>query len=251
MKIFESSPEVGMPSPSRSVSRWNAIYEALAVGLLLGIADSNHAGSGAFAPSAYFLGGALLGLRHAGRASPCWPVLGISLYAVHVIAIALGRKPPYVEENYRFAEQCLWILIPSGLGLIVGVSVRVAVAAFGWVHRRSGPPVGFLPKTTREVMITVACIGVGLSGLNRVIFPPTVYSAKYDEARFHAIREGMTTEQVISALGEPIEKIRWSQDGLENWTYSTGYTDTSNYERRWILVRNGSVDGVIGDYWYD
>jgi hypothetical protein len=223
----------------------------LAIGLLLGLADSNYAGERDVTSIAYLIGGALLGLRHAGRACPCWPVLGVSLYAVHVVAIALGRKPPYVEENYRFAEMCLLAFIPSGFGLFVGVVVRVGLDASGLFRRRSGPPVGFLPRTTRGVMITVACIGLGLGCLHRVFFPPTIYAAGYDEARFHAIRPGMAAEQVICALGEPIHKIRWSDGGLENWTYSEGYTYTSDYERRWVLVKNGVVETVVSDYWYD
>jgi hypothetical protein len=235
LNTSESQLEVRNPPSSPPGNQYRPIWEALAVGLLLGFADSNHAGRQEFALFANLAGGAVLGLRHAGRACRCWPVLGISLYAVHVVAITFGRKPPYVEETYRFAEQCLWIFIPSGLGLIVGVGVRVVLGACGRFCRGGGPSVEFIPNTTRDVMITVACVGIGLGCLHRVIFPPTIYAAKYDEARFHAIREGMSTEHVISALGEPIQKFQWSEDGLENWAYSTGYTDTSNYERRWIL----------------
>jgi hypothetical protein len=227
-----------------------SIWEASAVGLFLGIADINYAGDPAFVIAAYFAGGVFLGLRHAGKVSPCWLLLGSSLYLVHVVAIACGRKPPYVEENYRLAENCLWVFVPSGFGLIAGVGVRVALAACGLCRRKVGPRVQFLPKTTRDVLITVALISVGMSCIHRVFFPPTIYATGYVEAKFNGIRNGMTTEQVKSLLGDPLKKD-WSEDGSENWQYSTGYTYTSNYERRWIRVKNGVVTTIINDYWYD
>jgi hypothetical protein len=234
----------------RFIGQNRPAWEAIAVGLLLGFADANHAGNQEFVLPAYFVAGVVLGLRHAGRAFPCWPLLGVSLYAVHVVAIACGRKPPYVEENYRFAEQCLWAIMPSGLGVMAGAGVRVTLAACGEFRRKSGTPVRFLPKTTREIIIAVACIGVGLGCLRQMMFPPTIYAAGYNESQFHAIREGMTTDQVVSALGQPLQK-RSSADGSETWEYSMQYTYTSNYERRWIMFGRGLVQGVVSDYWYD
>ena len=150
------------PTSDQTVRRWRALWETSAVGLLLGLADSNHAGNQELTLPAYFIAGFLIGLRHAGRACPCWPLLGVSLYAVHIVAIACGRKPPYVEENYRFAEQCLWAMVPSGLGIMAGAGFRVTLRAFGWFRRKSGPPARFLPRTTRDVMVAVACVAIGL-----------------------------------------------------------------------------------------
>ncbi len=248
--VCEARSKFQNPPLSRLIGRHRAVWESLAVGLLLGFTDSNYAGDVKFIFPAYFVAGALIGVRHAGRAFPCWPLLGASLYAVHVVAIACGRKPPYVEENYRIAEQCLGVIIPSGLGIMAGAGVRVALSTFGWFHRNSGPPVRFLPKTTREMMVAVACIGVELGCLKQMMFPPTIYSAGYDEARFHAIREGMTTDQVKSSLGSPLRKESYL-GGNETWAYSDQYTYLSNYERRWIMVKGGLVHGVISDYWID
>lgn len=220
------------------------------IGSLIGFVDSNRAGSGEWQAPAYFVAGALLGLRHARRSCPCWPILGFSLYAVHVIAIACGRKPPYVEENYRFAEQCLWVVIPSGFGVMVGAGVRVVLAVLGWFRRVFGPPVRFLPGSMRGIILVVACIGLGLGCVHRVIFPPTIYARGYDEARFQSICEGMTGDQVISALGAPLEKRPWT-DGQECWEYSAQYTYTSDYHRRWIFMQNGRVRSVVNDYWFD
>ena len=93
-----------------------------------------------------------------------------------MVAIARGVEPPYVEENYRFAEQCLWVIVPSGFGLLFGVVARVFLNSVGCLPRRSGPPIRFLPATTRDVLIVVASVGVGLGCLHRVISPPTIYA---------------------------------------------------------------------------
>jgi hypothetical protein len=246
----ESRLEDRKPPLSRLVGRYRALGETLAAGLLLGFADSNHAGNQGFVLPAYLGAGVLIGLRHAGRSFPCWPLLGVSLYAVHVVAIACGREPPYVEENYRFAEQCLWVIIPSGLGIMAGAGGRVALSYFGWFHREAGPPVRFLPKTTREVIVAVACIGVGLGCLKQMMFPPTIYAAGYDESRFHAIHEGMTTDQVETALGPPLQR-RASPDGRETWEYSSQYTYTSDYEIRRIMFGGGLVQGIVSAHWFD
>jgi hypothetical protein len=177
-------------------------------------------------------------------------LLGVSLYAAHVIAIACGGKPPYVEENYRFAEQCLWVTAPSGLGVMAGAGVRVILASLGRFPRRQGPPVRFLPRTTRDLMVTVACVGIGLGCLHRMMFPPTVFAARYDEGKFQAIRPGLTSGQVISVLGPPLEKEP-RPEGQEKWAYSKQYTYTSNYERRWIFFKDGLVQDVVSDYWVD
>lgn len=60
-------------------TRYRAIWEASAIGLLLGIADINSFGHPSFVVAAYFAGGALLWVRHAGRVGPSWLLLGISL----------------------------------------------------------------------------------------------------------------------------------------------------------------------------
>jgi hypothetical protein len=219
--------------------------------LVLGIVESNLEDGAPFVELGYFVAGVLLGLRHAGCAMVCWPFLGGSFYAVHVVAIACGRTPPYVEENYRFAEQCLLMIIPTGLAIMIGAGARVALLNFfGWFPRKARPPVRFLPKSTREVIVSVACIGVALGCLKQAMLPPTIYAAGYNEGRFEAIRAGMTTDQVLSKLGSPLRKDSSEQD-YETWVYSTQYTYTSNYERRWVVFKNGLVERLVSDYWID
>lgn len=145
----------------------------------------------------------------------------------------------------------LGMLVPSGLGLLVGSGIRVAPSAHGSFRCAVGPPVRLLPRTTRDLMVAVACIGLGLACIHRMMVPQTIYAPGYDERKFRAIREGMTSKQVESALGSPLHKISSSEDGNENWMYSTQYTSTSDYQRRWILMKNGRVERVICDYWED
>lgn len=224
--------------------------EALGVGLCLGFVDSNHAGDGGFTLFGYLLAGAILGFRHAGRALACWPTLGVSLYAAHVVAIACGQRPPYVEENYRFAEQCLVIILPAGISIMGGAGLRVALSTSSEFQRKDGLPIHFFPRTTREGMIAVACLAMGLACIKQAIFPPTIYARGYNESRFQAIRVGMTTEQVVLELGEPLQK-HVDSSGSELWHYSDQYHYESNFDRRWLVFDAGKVICVINDYWVD
>lgn len=234
----------------KSFSRPRPALEALAVGLCLGFIDSNLANTEGFVLFGYLAAGAILGFRHAGRALACWPPLGVGLYAAHVVAIACGGKPPYVEENYRFAEQTLWVILPSGVGIMAGAGIRVGLSMSGVGRREDGPAIRFLPKTTREIAIAIACLGVSLGCLRQMMFPPTIYAVDYSEAKFNTIRVGMKPEQVLSILGPPLRKQSWSE-GSDTWAYSDQYTYTSNYERRWVVFNQGVVQNIVNDYWYD
>ncbi len=56
-----------------------------------------------------------------------WTPLGIGLYFIHLIAIAHGFKPPFVEANAEKAIGCLWVLVPCGFGIGMGASIRWGV----------------------------------------------------------------------------------------------------------------------------
>ena len=222
------------------------------VGLLLGLADANHAGEFHWTGYAYFLAGVLLGYRHAGRSWPCWPPLGVSLYVVHIAAIACGYQPPYVERDFQAARETLQFFFPAGAGIAVGASLRLALTVVGWSHRKGGPPVRFLPSSTRGVMATVAEVGITLGLIRWIAFDScTIYSAGYHEGRFHQIRAGMTSEQVESMMGRPIQVFDWPGDGMRNWVYTRGAADTSNYWRRWVMMKGGKVAFVVSDFWWD
>ena len=141
-------------------------------------------------------------------------------------------------------------LVPSGFGLMAGAALRVFLASVGSFQRESGPSIRFLPKTTRDLVVVVACIGIGLGCLKRLLFPPTLYAPGYDEARFRTIHEGMTAGQVASIMGEPLEKRPWS-DGRGLWKYSDQYTYTSDFDRRWVYLSGGAVQTVVNDRWHD
>lgn len=232
-------------------ARLRPIAEALAIGLLVGLVDANNTNGVVITIGGYLLAGAVIGFRHAGRACWCWPVLGVTLYLAHVAAIAWGYKPPYVEADYRRAESNLLAVIPAGIGLVAGVCARAGLDASGWFRRQTKPPVRFLPRTTREVLALVASIAVGLACIHRVFFPPTIYAPRYREIRFQAIRPGMTSEQLESALGPPLEKRETGEPGSQIWIYSDQYTPESNYDRRWIFVTSGLVREILNDYWVD
>ncbi len=242
--------QVARPRLPADGTRSRATCEAFILGLLIGFADTCHDYSPWPTALAYVLAGMWLGFRHAGNACVCWPVLGVSLYIAHIVAIECGRQPPYVEENYRYAERCLIVIVPSGLGLLIGALTRAAVFASDPSTRRLRPQVRLLPSTTWELIVAVACIASGLGCLHRVMFPPTIYASGYDEARFKAIQQGMTEAQVIAALAQPLRRTTW-QDGSVLWNYSEGVTPSSDYERRWVIFRGGIVDSVVNDYWED
>src|SRR5262249_33076512 len=154
--------------------RLQAIGETLLVGLLLGLAITSCAGRLALVLAGYFLGGVVIGLRHSGGACPCWLVLGGSLYAVQVTAIVGGWKPAYVASDVRNAERSLAVLVPAGFGLLFGTAVRAALAGLGWFRRQAGPPVRFFPRTTRELLLVVACFAVAMACIHRMFAPPTI-----------------------------------------------------------------------------
>lgn len=245
------TPGIQRRLASRIGSCLRVCLEAVAVGLLVALIDIQCTGDGTLTILLYVAAAALLGLRHAGHACPIWPVLGSSLYVVHVIAIACGRKPPFVETDSRNAEGTLEILFPVVIGLTIGVVLRVALSALGRLPRKGGPPVRFFPRTMTEVVVVIAWLSLGLSGIHRWLVPPTVYAAGYDDGKFRRIQVGMTADEVVSVLGEPLHRVTWNEDGTENWMYSKQYTSTSNFSRRWIFVKDGRVSDVVMDYFED
>ena len=83
----------------------------------------------------------------------------------------------------------------------------------------------------------------------------TFYSAGYSERRFHAVRIGMTREDVEAIVGPPLEKVPWNASvgspNEEMWHYSERRDDTANYWRRCVLFKDGKVREVISDFWVD
>lgn len=80
---------------------------------------------------AYLAAGTIVGFRHKWRAWKAWPGLGHSLYPVHLVAIMCGYRQPYVEADIGDALGCLIVVLPAGLGLGVGVLLRLGADAVG------------------------------------------------------------------------------------------------------------------------
>ncbi|WP_435006061.1 hypothetical protein P12x_003733 [Tundrisphaera lichenicola] len=222
------------------------------VGLSVGLADVHYSGDFNGTGYAYLLAGAVLGYRHAGRSWPCWLPLGLSLYVVHVAAIACGYERPFVEKDMLAARDTLPFALVAGIGIAIGASTRFLLAAFGWFRRAGEDPVRLLPRSTKGTMVAVAEFGITL-GLIRwiAIDSGTIYSEKYNEARFQQIRVGMTSGQVEALIGRPLYTMDGSGEGNRTWEYSRGAGDTSSYWRRWVMMSGGKVEEVVNDYWWD
>ncbi|WP_165251743.1 hypothetical protein [Paludisphaera soli] len=79
----------------------------------------------------------------------------------------------------------------------------------------------------------------------------TVYAPGFDQARFDRIGMGTPAVEVEEALGPPLTKYPAGDDGVEVWLYTRQATATSDYWRRWVVFKEGRVDDLMNDYWYD
>lgn len=226
--------------------------EALAVGVALGLWDIHSTGRPGLSLLAYLLAGVVLGARHAGRAWLCWPPLGLSLYVIHLAAIAHGYKQPYVEANALEARATLTTFPIAGLGIALGVGVRLALSAWGWFRRPDGSPVRIVPRTPWRIVATVVVGAVLFKVLSWIAFDlETVRAPGFTEFHFRLIREGMPAETIEAILGPPLDKIHFRDDETETWRYTNQTVPTGNFHRRWLYVKDGKVELVISDYWWD
>lgn len=83
-------------------------------------------------------------------------------------------------------------------------------------------------------------------------FDSTVYSEGYSEDHFRRIRVGMTANEVLSLMGEPIQVVPPNQwQSYETWKYTDQRDYTANFNRRWVFMDRGKVVQVVNDYWID
>jgi hypothetical protein len=228
--------------------------EAALAGFVLGLADLASVFGIPAINAGYILAAFALGLRHAGRGAwSAWVPLRASLYVVHAVAYLCGARQPYVEASLEGTLFCLWLMFPVGIGIGLGALIRRGLAAIGMFHRNFGAPVRLLPGTVRGWLIAIALIGVAIAALRWIaVDSGTVYAPGYNEGRFAAIRKRMTAEEVEALMGPPLSRSAWTaNDPGQMWMYSRGATDTSDYTRRWVYLRDGRVEEVIRDYWYD
>jgi hypothetical protein len=150
------------------------------------------------------------------------------------------------------ARACLTNFFPVTFLLVVGVLLRAGLSACGWFRPRDGSLVRVFPRTSRGWLASVAGVAVLITTLRWVSFDrETVYAPGFDQARFDRIGMGTPAVEVEAALGPPLTKYPAGDDGVEVWHYTTGATGTSDYWRRWIFMKDGRVESLVDDYWYD
>ena len=188
-RLDKAANSLSRNSRNSGASWLRSFTEGTVIGLLIGLVDIN---SGDGDPRStfglYLIAGLSLGFRNAGRASLCWPSLDVSLYIVHLIAIGCGRKPPFVEGDFRQAAHTLGVYWVAGLGLLVGVIGRAAFNALGFFRRAAESPVRLLPRTVWGWLFIVLCFGLGFGSNRLANGPRTVYSVEYDESKFQRLR---------------------------------------------------------------
>jgi hypothetical protein len=236
-----------------AAGRIRSFAEGSLIGLMIGLRDTLHGDdeSRAVTGALYLIASIALGFRNAGRASLCWPPLGVSLFVAHLIAMHFGAKPPFVEANFRQATFTLGIYPLVRVGLFIGAVGRIAVNALGLFRRTAGPPGRFWPRTWPSRLFIVLCFGLGFANFGLAQGPRTVYAVGYDEFKFKELRTGMTWTEVEAALGPPLETVPKRDDVPEVWFYSLGETSLDDYWRRWVWFRNGKVTEITSDYWED
>ena len=77
----------------------------------------------------------------------------------------------------------------------------------------------------------------------------TEYSAGYSDEGFRRIEPGMSSEEVIRLIGEPLSRGQL-QDGREAWRYAWSPTDSS-YRVRAMVMEAGKVVSVSHEFYVD
>jgi len=79
----------------------------------------------------------------------------------------------------------------------------------------------------------------------------TIWAPGFSESKYSSIRTGMTKEQIIKILGEPVRK--WDRDYPDGaWSYSWQKEGDDIFDRRDITFsRDGQVTGVYREFYMD
>lgn len=139
--------------------------------------------------------------------------------------------------------------IVLGLILVIGASATLAFAIRG--RRR---------KSWACAAVTLV-LGIGwyftpaVDGVASIIIFPhdTVYSSKFSESAFRRIHEGELRAEVLYALGEPLEREVYKDDGSEYWYYSRHGSKCKNYWNKIIVfdAGTGEVKKTISEFYSD
>jgi hypothetical protein len=106
---------------------------------------------------------------------------------------------------------------------------------------------------------------ISLDGLGGLVFgllgeEDTVYAPGYSDRAFRQVEIGMSQQEVLSLLGEPISPFRLTGEPLMDWSrafpaewcweYSHSPSD-SDFRIRCVYIENGKVVGKRAGYWVD
>lgn len=78
----------------------------------------------------------------------------------------------------------------------------------------------------------------------------TVYASGYSGWSFRHVHIGMTSNEVVSLLGSPLETGALPDEGCVTWLYSNKKRDTS-YHVRTIVLKGGVVSEIIAEFYLD
>ena len=80
----------------------------------------------------------------------------------------------------------------------------------------------------------------------------TVYAVDYSEKKFDTIRKNMSDREVISLLGNPLDKKKLPEDKKEIWYYSRAGKKYDNYFVRLVYFDESKhVIKTVKEYYLD
>lgn len=83
-----------------------------------------------------------------------------------------------------------------------------------------------------------------------LLLDDTEYAPDFDEARFATLARGMSEDEVLAAVGQPLEAST-ARDGRRNARYTRSPSD-SNYEVRAVVYDpSGVVSEIVSSYYVD
>ena len=87
-----------------------------------------------------------------------------------------------------------------------------------------------------------------------IIFPhDTVYSSRFSESAFRRLHAGESRAEVLHALGAPLARETYANDGSEYWYYSRHGLKHKNYWNKIVVfqVKTGAVKKTISEFYSD
>jgi hypothetical protein len=80
----------------------------------------------------------------------------------------------------------------------------------------------------------------------------TKYATGYTDRAFAQIHAGMTRDEVLRVLGEPLERATWSSWPEGDWKYSQPATSSGHFHLRSVrFAPDGMVSDAIRVFYFD